>query len=91
MTKTSDSSIRVFEFHVYKGDADGNVVTKPEINEICFDETAQARRYAGQLAKRFNGPVDLAKGGEEAWEDRYITTAAPSAYHTSGYRFERLI
>jgi hypothetical protein len=74
-----------FEFVVY----DDNV---REIERLTLpmrgDSAAKAK--AGSLAKRSNGPVDLAYAGDADWPDRYITTAAPSEYHAKGYRFERL-
>ena len=44
----------------------------------------------GRISKRCGGPVDLARSTDEPWADRYITTAAPSEHHASGYRLERL-
>jgi hypothetical protein len=55
-----------------------------------YASDSAARGAAGLLAKRNNGPVDLAYAGDEPWDKRYITTAAPSEYHTAGYRHERL-
>lgn len=80
-----------FELSAYPGgDAE-----KPDVSYVETRDASSARGYAGRLAKRINGPVDLAyayQAGEPAqdWADRYVTTAAPSEYHASGYRFERL-
>ncbi|TGT90865.1 hypothetical protein EN804_05890 [Mesorhizobium sp. M8A.F.Ca.ET.161.01.1.1] len=49
-----------------------------------------ARAKAGRMAKRNNAPVDIALAGAAPWNERYITTASPSDFHASGYRFERL-
>lgn len=49
-----------------------------------------ARLHAGRVAKVNNGPCDLARAGNAEWNDRYLTTAAPSEFHASGFRFERL-
>lgn len=51
---------------------------------------AAAKSHAGRVAKLNNGPVDLARAGGADWNDRYLTTASPSEFHQSGYRFERL-
>jgi hypothetical protein len=48
------------------------------------------KAMAGRLAKKIEGPVDIAYVGQEPWDERYITTAAPSEHHSIGYRFERL-
>jgi len=76
---------RKFEFHAYRSDVGG-----PDVMTHEYEETAQAKAYAGRLAKRINGPVDLARAGSEPWADRYITTASPREYHAARYRFERL-
>jgi hypothetical protein len=57
--------------------------------EDCAHVVA-AKAKAGRIAKRNDGPVDLALDGDRPWSDRYITTAAPSKFHSSGYRLERL-
>jgi len=58
----------------------------------CASDGA-ARAKAGRLAKRHEASVDVARfgaDGREEWGKRYITTASPSPYHASGFRFERL-
>lgn len=88
--------MRQFEFHAYKGDEHGRIAERAEMTIKEFAETISAKGYAGRMAKRVNGPVDLARADGEfpavsaPWESRYITTASPSDYHKSGYRFERL-
>ena len=79
-----------FEFHAYKGDADGMLSDRAEVTIESLRNEASARSKAGRLAKSCNGPVDLARCGLSAWNKRYITTANPSDYHATGYRFERL-
>lgn len=80
-----------FEFHAYPCDADSRFLTdNPEISISRHMSEAAARSKAGRLAKRINGPVDLAIAGISGWADRYLTTASPSEYHANGYRFERL-
>ena len=74
-----------FEFVIY----DENVNEIDRIVEACRGDTA-ARSRAGRLAKKHSGPVDLAYAGGADWSDRYITTASPSEFSTSGYHFERL-
>lgn len=81
---------RQFEFHAYQGDEDGRLTEKPDCFMKAFEEKAQAKAHAGRLAKRINGPVDLATAGPRPWHLRYLTTAIPSEYHASGYRLERL-
>jgi hypothetical protein len=74
-----------YEFRSY--DENGNfIISKIESRP----NEAAARNAAGRLSKRNNGPVDLAEADDRPWDWRYITTAAPSEYHASGYRFERL-
>ncbi|QIV65884.1 hypothetical protein Cp1R7AA1_059 [Mesorhizobium phage Cp1R7A-A1] len=79
-----------FEFQSYKGDADGNIAATGDTSFQRFATDSAAKNYAGRLAKRINGPVDIARAGAAAWDDRYLTTAAPSEFHATGYRFERL-
>lgn len=85
--------MRTFEFHAYKGDEHGVVAERAEVTVESFAETAHAKAYAGRLSKKVNGPVDVARWesvSDHDWHDRYITTASPSEYHVTGYRFERL-
>jgi glucose-6-phosphate dehydrogenase assembly protein OpcA len=81
---------RRFEFHAYRGGEHGEIAERADIMTHTYEEKAQAVAYAGRLAKRINGPVDVALEGSEPWADRYITTANPSPYHAAGYRTERL-
>lgn len=75
-----------FEFVNYGEDAAGAEVRTIE----SFVSDAAAKGAAGRLAKRIKGPVDIARAGSSSWNNRYLTTAAPSEYHASGFRFERL-
>lgn len=85
-----------FEFRVFPTNDAYEMNPKDEFTVVEDKRDINAaRRYAGTLAKRNNGPVDLAyayEAGKPAqdWADRYVTTAAPSEYHASGVRFERL-
>lgn len=83
-----------FEFHAYEGDEDGNLASQPEVIFDRFRDIAAARGYAGRLAKRINGPVDVAYGepASENWNERYLTTASPADKRIwkSGFRFERI-
>lgn len=83
--------MRQFEFHAYKGDEYGAIADRPEVTTAEYEEKVSAVGYAGRMAKRIQGPVDVALAGESPWEDRYITTAAPCSYRISGSRFERLL
>lgn len=82
--------MRKYEFHAYHGGAFGEVAEKADVTTHSYEETAQAKAYAGRLAKRVNGPVDVAFADERSWEERYISTANPSEHHAAGYRLERL-
>lgn len=75
-----------FELRAYR---DGTAVV-PQVEVQHYRNEAAARGHAGRWSKRVNGPVDIAFAGDEPWADRYITTASPSEFHKSGYRFERL-
>ena len=79
-----------FEFHAYKGDEFGSIADTAEMTVARLSGDGAAKAKAGRLAKRINGPVDLAIAGGADFGDRYITTASPSDYHASGYRFERI-
>lgn len=79
-----------FEFHAYRGDDDGVIVDSADITFARLSGDSAARAKAGRMSRRINGPVDLAIAGAADWNDRYITTASPSEYHSSGYRLERL-
>jgi hypothetical protein len=79
-----------FEFQSYKGNDDGDIATIADISFQRFTTDSAAKNYAGRLAKRIKGPVDIARAGAAPWDGRYLTTAAPSEFHATGYRFERL-
>ena len=74
-----------FEFRAFP---EGGVVEQVSFERLKTDSAARAK--AGRLAKRVDGPVDLALAGAAEWDERYITTANPSTFHSTGYRFERL-
>lgn len=76
-----------FEFRAFGDEANA----PQETLYLELEDKAAARMKAGRMAKRINGPVDIAYAGAQPWEKRYITTAAPSAFHASGFRFERLM
>lgn len=79
-----------FEFHAYRDEGSGAISTKPEISICRLSGDSAARARAGRMAKRYGGPVDLAHAGAAEWNERYITTASPSAFHASGYQLQRL-
>lgn len=79
-----------FEFQAYEGDVTGAIASNPTVTTERLRDINAARAKAGRMAKRVNGPVDLAYAGVAKWPTRYITTASPSEFHTAGYRFERL-
>ena len=79
-----------FEFHAYAGDEFGVVAADADVSHHKFRSEAAARSMAGRMAKKVNGPVDLAHAGDADWDERYVTTASPSEFHASGYRFDRL-
>ena len=79
-----------FEFHAYGGDGTGDIASSAAVTYHQLPGITAARGKAGRLAKRIDGPVDIAFAGGAEWSERYITTAMPSEFHASGYRFERL-
>ena len=79
-----------FELHAYAGNGYGVVADRADVIHRRLKSESAARSVAGRMAKKINGPVDLAMAGSADWSDRYITTASPSEFHASGYRFERL-
>lgn len=81
--------MRQFEFHAYPTTDSDIPASTPIVTVEQFDETSSAKAHAGRLAKRLNGPVDLAKAGDTSWADRYIATASPSEHHSTGYRLEK--
>lgn len=81
---------QTFEFHAFKGNSDGDHAATADVTVARLRSDSVARTKAGRLAKRIGGPVDLAFAGAAPWNDRYITTASPSEYHSTGYRFEKL-
>jgi len=75
-----------YEFKSFGADGMG-----PEAVEFArYASDSAARSAAGRMSVRIDGPVDLARAGSADWNDRYMTTASPSEFHASGYRFERL-
>jgi hypothetical protein len=76
-----------YEVHAYGKDA---CLRVPVVTYERLKSDAAAKAKAGRLAKSMGGPVDLARSGSADWSERYLTTAAPSDFHVSGYRFERL-
>jgi hypothetical protein len=79
-----------FEFNAYRGNDDGSIAEKPDISFARLSGDSAARAKAGRISRQINGPVDLAIAGAADWSERYITTASPSEYHSTGYRLERL-
>lgn len=80
-----------FEFRIFPADQFGGMNTADERTKVeDLPNCNAARNRAGSLAKKNNGPVDLAYAGDEPWEDRYITTASPCEYSVRGFRHERL-
>lgn len=75
-----------FELVHYGEDAASSTPTR----EFVRGSDASAKAKAGRLSKQIKGPVDVALAGAADWQDRYLTTASPSEYHATGYRFERL-
>jgi hypothetical protein len=69
----------LFEFHVED---------RPPFQSEHSSMSA-ARSKAGKLARRYDCPVDVANGGDAPFPDRYITTAMPSEFRETGFRFSR--
>lgn len=74
-----------FELVIY--DADAKYVRS---EGGSFKSDSAAKGYAGRMSKNMGGPVDVAFLDGRPWDERYITTAMPSEFHSTGYRFERL-
>lgn len=74
-----------YEFVAYR---DGTAAEGEVTIEICTDLTA-AKRMAGKICKKINGPVDLAYAGSGEWDTRYISTAQPRMF-IGGYETIRL-
>lgn len=74
-----------YEFHIFD---DQMEPVACEVHRVVSKSAARAR--AGRLAKKYNGSVDIAHASSGEWNERYITTASPSEYHSTGFRFERL-
>ena len=79
-----------FELKAFPGDDDGDIAAIPTITEEELPGPTEAKRFAGRLAAKIKGPVDLAYAGGEDWNDRYITTLSPCQFASQGYRAERL-
>ena len=76
---------RWYEFHAYDAEGEGPTITA--------EQTTAGGAYsrAGRIAKRNDGPVDIAVMNDEPWDHRYVTTAHPSPYHAKGYRIEKVM
>lgn len=79
-----------FELEAYPGDEDGNIPARPIVSEEDLPGPTEAKRFAGRLAAKIKGPVDLHYAGDEPPKERYITTASPCQFAKAGYRMERL-
>jgi hypothetical protein len=81
-----------YELRIFPADEHGGMKTENEFTEfVDFVDINSVKRAAGILSKTHNGPVDIAYADDRyPWDERYMTTAMPSEYHKSGYRFERL-
>lgn len=79
-----------FEFRTYSGNEFGDISERPVVTFERLSGDSAAKAKAGRMAKAANGPVDLALAGDATWDVRYLTTAMPSEFHKSGFRFERL-
>lgn len=75
-----------FTLHPYSENAE-KALDAITIN-VASERAAIGR--AGTIAKRNNGPVDIARAGYGDWSERYLTTVSPSGHHAQGYRAERL-
>ncbi len=85
-----------FELRAYPGNDDGEIADRPTVTTEALPGPTEAKRFAGRMAAKIKGPVDLAyayepgEPGEEDWNDRYITTLSPCQFASQGYRSERL-
>lgn len=74
-----------YELHPY----DCAVKALPSF-EIDAPSERSAIGRAGTVAKRNNGPVDVARVDGGDWSTRYVTTVSPSEYHAHGYSEQRI-
>lgn len=79
-----------FELQAFPGDDDGVIVSDPTITEEELAGPSEAKQFAGRLAAKIKGPVDLLYAGSEPHNERYITTMSPCQFAATGYRAERL-
>ena len=79
-----------FELEAYPGDDDGDTAERAIVSEEDLPGPTEAKRFAGRLAAKIKGPVDLFYAGDEHPKERYITTASPCQFAKTGYRMERL-
>jgi hypothetical protein len=60
----------------------------PIFEELRNDSAAKSR--AAVLVRKNGGPVDLAYADGRDWNERYLTTAHPSDFHSNKVRFGRV-
>jgi hypothetical protein len=76
--------LSTYEFHRYHATPDGDLSMEPVevVRMPCFDQ-ASARSVARKMARKHQGPVDVAVAGASPWNDRYIGTATPKYPYTA--------
>lgn len=91
--QTATLTATVYEFNRYSATEDGDVSAEPVeiVTKPCLTEGA-ARAEARSMARKHQGPVDLALAGDEPWSERYVGTAVPAWPYTECKTtvFERL-
>jgi|GEM_PF-2686603 len=67
-----------YEFHRYSATPEGDLSRDPvEVFAMpCFG-VAAAKSIARKLARKHQGPVDVAVLGTAPWNERYVGTATP--------------
>ena len=61
-----------YEFHLYSDPPGAEAESVRKVS--CVDDR-DAQKHAREIALGQDGPVDVARVGPEAWNDRYIATA----------------
>lgn len=73
----------LYELHVYSATPDGEVSRDPiRLETLPFVNDAAAKSAARKIARKEQGPVDVALQGSTPWSERYIGTASPKYPYT---------
>jgi hypothetical protein len=68
----------IYELHVYSATPEGEVSSDPvRVDSLPFVNDAAAQSAARKIARKEQGPVDVALKGSAPWSERYVGTASP--------------